>query len=71
MKKKLQGFVLGNKQASKELMQEYSLSDLKKKGTISLTLGDIVSLKGLALRKGFTEVADKLRKKEKQILRKK
>ena len=69
-KKKLQGFALAQKNLSKELMQEYSLSDLKKRCTLNLSLGDIVCLKGLAIRKGFTEIADVLRLKEKQILSK-
>ena len=54
---------------SKEVMRNYALSDLEKKGTIGVTVGEVVALKCLAIRSGFTELADKLRKCEKQILK--
>lgn len=54
-----------------ELMKNYSYADLKKTGTIKLSLGEIVALKGFALRGNQWDMADKLRKLEKQILSKK
>lgn len=51
-----------------EVMKEYSLDKLKLKGRITLSLGDIVSLKALAIRKGFAELAEKLRQEENKIL---
>lgn len=51
-----------------EVMKEYSLDKLKLKGRITLSLGDIVSLKSLAIRKGFAELAEKLRQEENKIL---
>lgn len=53
-----------------EVMKEYSLDQLKLKGTIKVSLGEIVALKALALRKGFKELADKLRVEEKKVLSK-
>lgn len=53
---------------NKEIMKSYSLVELKKTGTIKLCLGEILTLKNIAIRKGFDEVADKLRAAEKKIL---
>jgi len=58
------------KSYNKEIMREYPLHDLLRKGTVRLTLGDIVSLKALAIRKGFNELADKLRAAETKIMSK-
>lgn len=54
-----------------EIMKNYSLEDLQKPIWIKMVLGDIVSMKASALRKGFYELADKLDKAEKQAMRKK
>lgn len=59
------------KSYNKEVMKNYSLDQLQLKGSIKLLLGDIVALKGLAIRKGFNELADKLRVAENKILHRK
>lgn len=53
---------------NKEIMKNYSFEELKRKGTIKLCLGEILTLKNIAIMKGFDEVADKLRVAENKIL---
>lgn len=53
---------------NKEVMKEYSLDQLRLEGLVKLSIGDIVSLKGMAIKCKFEELAAKLRNAEKKIL---
>ena len=57
------------KKANKEIMRSYRFADLKKEGTVKLSLGNIVALKGLAIKYRFDELAEKLRTAENKILK--
>ena len=57
------------KESIKEIMRSYSFEELKRTGTVKLTLGEIVSMKGFAIKYRFEELAAKLRKEESKILK--
>lgn len=54
---------------TKEMMKNYSLTELKRNGSLKLTLGEILTIKNLAIRHHFETVADKCREAEKKLLK--
>jgi len=48
-------------------MKDYSLQELKKTGTLKLSLGEIVTIKNIAIKHHFEAVAEKCREAERKI----
>ncbi len=51
-----------------EMLRSYSLEQLEKRTTIKLKFGQILAMKNLAIKYGFEELAEVLRKKEKEVV---
>lgn len=56
------------KSHNKEIMRSYSFEQLHRKGKVTLTLGEIVTMKGFAIKYRFEELAEKLRKEEAKLI---